>query len=154
MKKTAQEYYGKKEDGPASSPSQSDAPLPAAAPTAAPFEDIAPAPPAKTTKSKVKPPSSTEEKRPLLRRLFGIGIWGTVKLIALCILIGFFVMAANFDPRAPDADVPAAMAAVFKQTVAAAGWAALNFWKPALAGATIVLPIWVLWRLVSLPFRK
>nr|WP_233350943.1 DUF6460 domain-containing protein [Hyphomonas sp. ND6WE1B] len=29
-----------------------------------------------------------------------------------------------------------------------------NFWKPALAGATIVLPLWILWRLVSLPFRK
>ena len=36
----------------------------------------------------------------------------------------------------------------------AAVWAVKNFWKPWLAGASIVLPLWVLWRLASLPFRK
>lgn len=154
MKKTAREYYGQKEIGPASSTSQPDVSLPAAAPKPSQSEDIPLETPAKAAKAKAKPPTSTPEKRSLLRRLFGIGIWGSIKLIALCILIGFFVMAANFDPRAPDADVPAAMAAIFKQTIAAAGWAARNFWKPALAGATIVLPLWVLWRLISLPFRK
>lgn len=154
MKKSAREYYGQKETGPASSTSQPDASLPAAAPQPPHSEDIPPEPRAKAEKAKTQSPASTDGKRPLLRRLFGIGIWGAIKLIALCILIGFFVMAANFDPRAPDADVPAAMAAVFKQTIAAAGWAARNFWKPALAGATIVLPVWVLWRLISLPFRK
>ena len=154
MKKTAREYSGQKTNGQASSTSDPDAPLPAVTSPPAQSEDITPEAPAKIKKSKDKSPSSTEMKRPLLRRLFGIGIWGTVKLIAICILVGFFVMAANFDPRAPDADVPAAMAAVFKQTIAAAGWAARNFWKPALAGAAIVLPVWVLWRLVSLPFRK
>lgn len=105
----------------------------------------APAPPEKPG----KPP-----KRPLLRRLFGISLWGGVKLTGLCILVGFFVMAANFNPAAQDANIPAALAAIAKQTLAAAGWAIRNFWKPALAGATIVLPIWILWRLVSLPFRK
>lgn len=154
MKKTAREYYGQKASGQASSTSDSDVPIPAVTSPPSPSEDIAPEPPAKIKKAKATPPFAADEKRPLLRRLFGIGIWGAVKLIAICILVGFFVMAANFDPRAPDADVPAAMAAIFKQTVAAAGWAARNFWKPALAGATIVLPIWVLWRLVSLPFRK
>jgi hypothetical protein len=96
----------------------------------------------------------TSQKRPLLRRLFGISPWGALKLTGLCILVGFFVMAANFNPASPDANIPAALAAILKQTLAAAGWAARNFWKPALAGATIVLPVWVLWRLISLPFRK
>ncbi len=112
-----------------------------------PLSDPAPTPP--PTEKPGKPP-----KRPLLRRLFGINLWGGVKLIGLCILVGFFVLAANFNPAAQDANIPAALAAIAKQTLAAAGWAIRNFWKPALAGATIVLPLWVLWRLISLPFRK
>jgi hypothetical protein len=94
------------------------------------------------------------DKRHILRRLFGIGVWGGFKLTLLCIVVGFFVMAANFDPAAQDTNVLSAVAGVAKQAAAAAGWAARNFWQPALAGAGIVLPIWVLWRLVSLPFRK
>lgn len=96
-----------------------------------------------------KPP-----KRPLLIRLFGISPWGALKLTGLCILIGFFVMAANFNPASQDVNILGALAAIGRQTLATAGWAIRNFWKPALAGATIVLPLWVLWRLLSLPFRK
>ena len=94
-------------------------------------------PPVDPPEAPAGPPEKTGKppKRPLLRRLFGISFWGGVKLTGLCILVGFFVMAANFNP-------------------AAAGWAIRNFWKPALAGATIVVPLWVLWRLISLPFRK
>lgn len=93
-------------------------------------------------------------KRGLLARLFGIGIFGMLKLTALCILIGFFVMAANFDPRHPDVDAGAAITSIARQAWTATGWMVRNFWKPALAGASIVLPLWVIWRLVSLPFRK
>ncbi|MEH6486988.1 hypothetical protein [Hyphomonas oceanitis] len=104
-----------------------------------------PAPPPKPVK---------EPPRPILKRLFGIGVWGWIKLVALCILVGFIVLASNFDPSSPDVDIPAAIGAIVRQTLAAAGWALQNFWKPALAGAGIVLPVWILWRLVSLPFRK
>lgn len=102
-------------------------------------------------------PKATVEKsppRPVLIRLFGIGPWGVAKLLGLCILVGFIVLASNFNPASPDVNIPAAIASIARQTLAAAGWAIRNFWKPALAGATIVLPVWVLWRLVSLPFRK
>ena len=87
--------------------------------------------------------------RSLLARLFGISVWGSLKLLGLCILVGFFVLASN-----PDVDMGAAIANVASTTTAALGWAVRNFWKPALAGAAVVIPIWVLWRLVSLPFRK
>ena len=92
--------------------------------------------------------------RPLLLRLFGLSLWGAIKLALLCILVGFFVLAAEFDPREPDVNVPAAIAALARSTMQAAGWAATNFWKPALAGASVVLPFWVLWRLATLPFRR
>lgn len=93
-------------------------------------------------------------KRPLLLRLFGISLWGAVKLVLVCILVGFIVLASQFDPRAPGVDPGAAIVNVVRSMVAAAGWMARNFWKPALAGATVVMPIWILWRLLSLPFRK
>lgn len=109
-----------------------------------PPENPAPPPP-----KPGKPP-----KRALLLRLFGISPWGALKLMGLCILVGFFVMAANFNPASPDVDIPSALATISRQALAAAGWAVRNFWKPALAGATIVLPLWILWRLATLPFRK
>jgi hypothetical protein len=112
--------------------------------------DPVPAPPVAPPPEKPGKPA----KRSLLLRLFAIGPWGAVKLTGLCILVGFFVMAANFNPASPDVDIPAAIASIAGQTLAAAGWAIRNFWKPALAGATIVLPVWILWRLASLPFRK
>ncbi|MEZ5967665.1 MAG: hypothetical protein R3C00_01195 [Hyphomonas sp.] len=100
------------------------------------------------------PVPGRKPKRPLLVRLFGISPWGALKLTGLCILVGFFVMAANFNPSSPDTNIPGALAAVARQAVATAGWAVRNFWKPALAGATVVLPVWILWRLATLPFRK
>ncbi|MEZ5955468.1 MAG: hypothetical protein R3C13_14320 [Hyphomonas sp.] len=111
-------------------------------------------PPADPPVSPLPPVTAIPAKRPLLRRLFGISFWGALKLTGLCILVGFFVMASNFNPSHPDTNIPAALMAVAKQAAAAAGWAVTNFWKPALAGATVVLPAWVLWRLATLPFRK
>jgi hypothetical protein len=114
-------------------------------------EPLAPPPgPVPQVKAKAEKPPP----RSVLLRLFGIGPWGVAKLLGLCILVGFVVLASNFNPASPDVNIPEAIASITRQTLAAAGWAIRNFWKPALAGATIVLPVWVLWRLVSLPFRK
>ncbi|MEL6324331.1 MAG: hypothetical protein AAFQ84_08905 [Pseudomonadota bacterium] len=95
-----------------------------------------------------------KEKRPVLIRLFGLSIWGTFKLILICILVGFVMLAMQFDPASPTFNAQAAVSEFAQNTVATARWAVTNFWKPALNGATIVLPIWVLWRLLSLPFRR
>lgn len=99
-------------------------------------------------------PAAPPEKRALLKRLFGISFWGALKLLGLCILTGFFVMAASFDPGNPDFNLAEALRAILRQTFAALGWAIENFWQPALAGALVVLPVWVIWRVVSLPWRK
>lgn len=101
-----------------------------------------------------RPRKAMREKRHVLLRLFGIGLWGGFKLIVLCVLVGFFVMAANFNPSSPDVDVGETLFSLAGQAFAATGWAVRNFWKPALAGASVVLPLWILWRLVSLPFRR
>jgi len=93
-------------------------------------------------------------KRALLLRLFGIGIWGTIKLVILCIVVGFVLLTMQFDPTSPSFDATETLGLFFKNALATAKWAATNFWKPALTGASLVLPIWILWRLISLPFRR
>ena len=99
---------------------------------------------------KVKKP----EKRPVLLRLFGISAWGVIKLAAVCILVGFFLLALEFNPTENDVNVLEALTTLIGNLAGAAVWAVKNFWKPLLAGASIVLPLWILWRLISLPFRK
>ena len=94
------------------------------------------------------------EKRPVLLRLFGISLWGGLKLIVTCIIVGFFLLALEFDPVANDVNVMGALGDLLRNLAGAAVWAARNFWQPLLAGASIVMPLWILWRLVSLPFRK
>lgn len=117
----------------------------------APAPEATPAPPPSPQAQTSVPP---HEKRPLLKRLFGISFWGALKLLGLCILTGFFVMAASFDPGNPDFNLAEALRAILRQTFAALGWAIGNFWQPALAGALVVLPVWVIWRVISLPWRK
>lgn len=105
------------------------------------------------------PPSKSLESqekasRPVLQRLFGIDAWGVVKLVVTCLLVGFFLLALEFDPATQDVDVLAALSEILRNFVQAAWWAVMNFWQPLLAGASIVLPLWILWRLISFPFRK
>ena len=106
-----------------------------------------------------EPPSQRKKKapvpkRPILMRLFGISLWGGFKLLVICVLVGFFLLALEFDPVADDVNVLGALGGLLQNLLGAALWAAKNFWQPLLAGASIVLPLWVLWRLASLPFRK
>ena len=48
-------------------------------------------------------------KRHVLLRLLGISWWGWIKLALLCVLVGFLVMASEFDPAAPDVNVIGAL---------------------------------------------
>ncbi len=93
-------------------------------------------------------------KRSVLRRLFGLKLLGALQLLAICILVGFVMLLANFNPAQPGFDATNALEEVIRNSVAGLQWAAVHFWKPALAGATVVLPVWVLWRLATLPFRR
>ena len=65
-----------------------------------------------------------------------------------------FVLAFDFAPTGTTFDLGGAFTAIIHRAFTAIGWAFDSFWKPALAGAVIVLPLWALWRLVQMPFRK
>ncbi len=126
--------------------------------TAPPPAPVAPAPevepPAHAAKTSTRVKRDKPPRRHVLVRLFGIGPWGALKLAAMSVIVGFFVMATRFNPADPNVDVPGALAALARNVYGLAEWTVANFWRPALSGAAIVLPLWVLWRLVSLPFRK
>ena len=123
------------------------------APVEAPSSTTPPAAGDAGTKSKKKD-KPKRRRRHILLRLFGISPWGWLKLAVLCVIVGSFVMAVNFDPRTAEVDLMSAASQFVSDAWTAAGWLVRNFWQPALAGATVVLPLWVLWRLVSLPFRR
>jgi hypothetical protein len=89
-----------------------------------------------------------------LAKLFLIKPLGYVKLFAYCVLVGFVMLAIRFNPADPGFDAGTAVQDLWANTIGAAGWAATHLWEPALAGATVVLPIWVIWRLVTMPFRR
>ena len=113
-------------------------------------DDITAAPePEPKTSAKAK-----KEKRPLLLRLFGGSIWGGFKLLLLCVVIGSGLMLWDETQRATQENAAAAASEAVRQIWAGLVWAVQNFWRPALYGAGVVAPVWVLWRVLTLPFRR
>lgn len=97
---------------------------------------------------------TTKQKRPLLVRLFSLKFWGAVRLTALCVIVGIIQQIGWAKKQTKEFNALSAIQAIWENTFAGLIWAIQNGWKPALVGATIVIPIWVIWRLISLPFRK
>ena len=119
-------------------PRAPDDPPPAALPVTAPAPAPAPLPP----------------QRPFVVRAFSLSLGQALRLFVTSTLVGFFVLAFNYAPGATTFDVGGAFTAIIHRAFTALGWALESFWKPALAGAVVVLPIWAFWRLIRLPFRK
>lgn len=87
-------------------------------------------------------------------RTFSLSVGQALRLLGISTLVGFFVLAFDFAPTGTTFDLGGAFTAIIHRAFTAIGWAFDSFWKPALAGAVIVLPVWALWRLVRAPFRK
>ncbi|MAP95059.1 MAG: hypothetical protein CMK07_08925 [Ponticaulis sp.] len=112
--------------------------------------------PTTTTVSQTAQPNepAPKQKRPLLMRLFGLRFWGAVRLILLCVLVGIIMKIGGVTQQPQEFSLLNSLAEIWQNTLAGFLWLIRNGWLPALMGATVVLPIWVLWRLVSLPFRR
>jgi hypothetical protein len=87
-------------------------------------------------------------------RTFSLSVGQALRLLGISTLVGFFVLAFDFAPTGTTFDLGGAFTAIIHRAFTAIGWAFDSFWKPALAGAVFVLPVWALWRLVRAPFRK
>lgn len=110
-----------------------------------------PAPPAELPAAA---PPATAARKPFLVRTFSLTAGQALRLLALSTLVGFFVLAFDFAPSGATFDVGGAFTAIIHRAFTAIGWALDSFWKPALAGLVVVLPLWAIWRLVRAPFRK
>lgn len=79
---------------------------------------------------------------------------GWVRLAGLCVAVGVVLRLARINPLAPDFDPARAALSIGRSVLELLGWAVMNGWAPLLTGAVVVLPVWLLWRLASLPFRR
>ncbi len=100
------------------------------------------------------PPPAPAVQKPFLVRTFRLSVGQALRLLGISTLVGFFVLAFDFAPTGTTFDLGGAFTAIIHRAFTAIGWAFDSFWKPALAGAVVVLPVWALWRLVRAPFRK
>lgn len=108
-----------------------------------------PAPlPAQASATPAQPP------RPWYIRAFRLTLGQALRLLGLSTLAGFFILAFDFSPAGATFDAGGAITAIIHRALTALGWALESFWKPALAGLIVVVPIWAIWRLATLPFRK
>ena len=118
-----------------------------------------PPPPAETAAPAAAPVPAAPANAPpprksFLARTFSLTLGQAFSLLGISTLTGFFVLAFDFAPTGTTFDLGGAVTAIFNRAFTAIGWAFDSFWKPALAGSVFVLPIWALWRLIQMPFRK
>lgn len=99
-------------------------------------------------------PAPAAPPKSFLARAFSLTLGQALRLLAISTLTGFFVLAFDFGAAGATFDIGGAVAAIVHRALTAIGWALESFWKPALAGALVVVPLWALWRLVRMPFRK
>ena len=103
------------------------------------------------------PPHAAPEKapkRPLKSRLLSVTVWQVIQLLVISTIVGLFLLALDLSADRQSLNIDGALIQLFQSLGSAFLWIVKTFWKPLLAGAAVVLPLWLLWRLVSLPFRK
>lgn len=93
-------------------------------------------------------------QRSFLSRLIGLKIGQFINLFIWSALVGLVMKLTNFNPLNPQFDATATAGNVWQQGLAAVTWAVKASWQPALTGATIIIPLWFAWRVISLPFRR
>lgn len=98
--------------------------------------------------------SGGPKERTFVAKLFGIGIMGWVQLLIVCVAVGAIAEASGINPFAPSFSFSGAATAAATATLNVMGWAMTNGWRPLLTGAIVVLPLWLVWRLVSSGFRR
>jgi hypothetical protein len=110
--------------------------------------------PAPVAAAPIEPPVPAATPKPFLARAFSLTPGQALRLLAISTLTGFFVLAFDFGAAGATFDIGGAFSAIVHRALTAIGWALESFWKPALAGALVVVPLWALWRLVRMPFKK
>jgi hypothetical protein len=92
--------------------------------------------------------------RTLQSKLFGIGPSGYFQLAVLCIAVGAVFEAGGLNPFDPGFTWQTALTGLGTGALNVIGWVIQAGWKPMLIGAAVTLPIWLVWRVLSVPFRR
>jgi hypothetical protein len=115
------------------------------------------------SKSVGKPARSSEhgpedrggpKERTFVARMLGVGVMGWVQLLIVCVAVGAVAETSGINPFAPNFSLGGAATAAATASLNVLGWAMTNGWRPLLTGAIVVLPVWLVWRLVSSSFRR
>jgi hypothetical protein len=123
-------------------------------PPEVPVPEPDPAPAAPAAKAPGPKDESKAEPKSFWVRTFSLTVGQALRLLFLSTLAGFFVLAFDYKPGGATFDAGGAFTAIVHRGLTAIGWALESFWKPALAGLIVVVPVWALWRLIRSPFRK
>ena len=91
--------------------------------------------------------------RTLRSKLFGIGFSGYFQLVVICIVAGAILQAGGVDFFSPRFSLSGLAGSLFNGAMKVLGWALERGWQPLLAGGIIVVPLWLFWRLLTVPFR-
>jgi Family of unknown function (DUF6460) len=96
-------------------------------------------------------PAETPMANDLVSRLFGgPPLWVLVRLILLSILVGVILSALGLDPFNILSSIERLVRAIWEM-----GWDAVTWvWRYFLLGAVLVIPIWLIMRLVKTPARR
>ncbi len=92
--------------------------------------------------------------RSLNSKLFGIGFSGYFQLVVICVIVGAILQAGGIDFFSPFFSLSGLAGSLATGTLSVLGWAFEHGWRPLLAGALVIVPLWLLWRLLTVPFRN
>ncbi len=92
--------------------------------------------------------------RTLQSKLFGIGFSGYFQLVVICILVGAVFQAGHVNPFEPGFSFQSALAGFGAGVLTLLGWAVQYGLQPLLTGVIVFVPLWLFWRLLSVPFRR
>lgn len=109
---------------------------------------------AKAERKAARKAKAARARRPVWVRMLSIRLGGVVNLVLWSVIIGLAIRFTGFNPFAEPQSGLERAGGMWRQALEAAGVAVRLGWKPALTGAMIVLPIWLVWRFFTLPFRR
>lgn len=86
-------------------------------------------------------------------KMFHLSVYGWIQLAFISLVVGAIIQSGGINPFGPDFSWSGAAASAWKSAVSLLGWAFDNAWLPLVTGMIVVAPIWLVWRLATVPFR-
>lgn len=94
------------------------------------------------------------QPRSLKSKLFGIAPSGYVQLGLISVAVGAVIQAGGLNPSVPGFTWQTALSSIATGAASVLGSVLQSGWQPLLIGVVIVAPVWLAWRLLSVPFRR